>query len=481
MVPYYERTYSVPHITEATAKLFGITRHEKTPGQVKTSYPDPSEDLLPAAWMETFKNLGHTMGQDPFSGASAGAFVPLASVDPSSATRCYSATAYYAPVQERTNLQVLTSCSVQKVLFEGKEPNLKAIGVVYLSKDGSEVTVHATREVILAAGTLQTPKILELSGISGHELLNFLGIPVLIDNPHVGENLQDHIVAAIGYEAKDDVPTKDGLVRNEPAVLAAAMEQYATDHTGPFALLGMSSYAYLPLMELFAGGGKESITSLLHDYAPTSKAPELEKMYYNIANANLRSHLEASVIFLAANAQQNATPTVPPSGPQPGNYISLGAALTEPFSRGNVHITSSNAAAAPAINPNYMSHPLDLEVFGRHLLYLHTIAKSEPFNSTLLKAGGRLRDPASNFTTLDEAKAYVKTGSISMWHPSSTCSMLPRDVGGVVDTKLLVYGTSNLRIVDASIFPLIPRGNLQATVYAVAERAADIVKLSHNL
>ena len=147
----------------------------------------------------------------------------------------------------------------------------------------------------------------------------------------------------------------------------------------------------------------------------------------------------------------------------------------------NQHITSINSTIAPAINPNYMSHPMDLEVFGRHLLYLNTIARSEPFNSTLLKAGGRLRDPASNFTTLDEAKVYAKTSSISMWHPSSTCSMLPKSNGGVVDTELLVYGTSNLRIVDASIFPLIVRGNLQATVYVVAEKAADIIKLCHNL
>jgi len=123
---------------------------------------------------------------------------------------------------------------------------------------------------------------------------------------------------------------------------------------------------------------------------------------------------------------------------------------------------------------------LDLEVYARHVLYLQIIANSEPFKSSFLKEGGRLRDRKSKLSTLDEAKAYIKISSISMWHPSGTCSMLPRANGGVVSEKLLVYGTQNLRIIDASIFPLIPRGNLQATVYAVAERAADIVKEAHR-
>lgn len=124
---------------------------------------------------------------------------------------------------------------------------------------------------------------------------------------------------------------------------------------------------------------------------------------------------------------------------------------------------------------------MHMEIFGRHMLYLMTLAKLEPLKSTLLKDGGRLRDPASNLTNLEEAKEYIKTSSISMWHPTSTCSMLPKKLGGVVDTELLVYETTNLRIVDASVFPLVSRGNTQATVYAVAERAADIIKGCYHL
>lgn len=176
------------------------------------------------------------MVKDPFSGIQdSGAFVPLAS-DPSSATRSYSATTYYAQAKGRPNLHVLTNSPVEKILFDDHShaPNLRATGVKYTLSNGSTVVVHATKEVILAAGALQSPKMLELSGIGNSKLLNSLyvsflfplellffvvgrqfrlppagllnqrekhmlihrsGIPVLVDNPSVGENLQDHLIS----------------------------------------------------------------------------------------------------------------------------------------------------------------------------------------------------------------------------------------------------------------------------------------------
>jgi choline dehydrogenase-like flavoprotein len=140
------------------------------------------------------------------------------------------------------------------------------------------------------------------------------------------------------------------------------------------------------------------------------------------------------------------------------------------------NINSIDVNDAPTIDPQYLSNPMDLEVYARHIAYLHTIAASEPFNSTILLPGGSLRDPKSNFTSLDGAKTYVEASAISMWHPCGTCAMLPEASGGVVNPELMVYETQNLRIIDASIFPLIPRGNLQPDVYAVAERASYLVK-----
>ena len=338
---------------------------------------------------------------------------------------------------------------------------------------------------MLAAGVLQSPKMLQLSGIGPEQLLKSNGISVRIDNSHVGENLQDHVVCSIGYEAKDSVPTLDDLIRQDPKSIEAAMGEYMQTRTGPMISTGVASYAYLPVNEFLSEAGQMSLEKLLDQYAPES--PEASNssasLYYDIMKSTLRSKEDASGSFLTI-ATQIILPCAPDSEllirPVAGKFITLGTMLSQPLSRGRVQIVSANASDAPLIDPNYLSHPLDVEIFARHMRYLDTIASTAPFKS-LLKEGGRLLDPKARFASLDEAKDYLRASSISMWHPAGTCSMLPEEKGGVVDSSLLVYGTRNLRVVDASVFPLIPRANIQSTVYAVAERAADSIKARHGL
>lgn len=160
---------------------------------------------------------------------------------------------------------------------------------------------------------------------------------------------------------------------------------------------------------------------------------------------------------------------------QPGNYFTIFSALEHPFSRGSVHITSSSALDYPAIDPNYLAHSLDLDVISQGVLHIQKIARTKPLASHL-KDGGTVYQPG--FHELDESNVedFVRANAASEWHPIGTCAMLPLSAGGVVDERMRVYGTENLRVVDASIFPLQVRGNLQTLVYAVAERAADFVK-----
>lgn len=137
---------------------------------------------------------------------------------------------------------------------------------------------------------------------------------------------------------------------------------------------------------------------------------------------------------------------------------------------------SPNAADKPAVDPAYLSDPIDLEVIARHMLRIKTIAAS-PSMQTVLAAPLTFRDPASDFREdLGAAKAYAKANLVSMWHLVGTCAMLPRDKGGVLDARLRVYGVEGLRVVDASAIPLVSTANTQATVYALAERAADLIK-----
>lgn len=161
---------------------------------------------------------------------------------------------------------------------------------------------------------------------------------------------------------------------------------------------------------------------------------------------------------------------------EPGNYFTICCMLLHPLSRGSSHITSSLPDDKMSIDPKYLSNPLDLEVLARHVRYISKIASSEPLKSLLKPDGRKNFGVPTNMDDLDQVKEYLKKAALSCWHPTSTCAMLPLEKGGVVNEKLVVYGTKNLRIIDASVLPLSTRGNCQTTVYAVAERAADLIK-----
>lgn len=163
-------------------------------------------------------------------------------------------------------------------------------------------------------------------------------------------------------------------------------------------------------------------------------------------------------------------------GPLLGKFISLGILLSNPLSRGIVHITSDSTQGALVIDPRYLSHPLDLEIYARHMQFLEVFSSTEPFASTPIKPNGRTDGLKACRDDLEPAKEHIRRNASFMWHPCGACAMLPKETGGVVHERLRVYGTRKLRIVDTSVFPLIPRASIQSTVYAVAERAADLIK-----
>lgn len=159
----------------------------------------------------------------------------------------------------------------------------------------------------------------------------------------------------------------------------------------------------------------------------------------------------------------------------PGNYITIIAMLNRPFSRGSVHIVSSDPKANPELDPAYLADPIDLEVLARHTQFFEKIVQSAPMRKVLADPPRRIPENCDLYD-LEQAKKVTKERCFTTFHPSGTCAMMPKEHGGVVSDKLVVHGTRNLRVVDASIFPMIPVGNIQALVYAVAERAANIIK-----
>lgn len=406
---------------------------------------------------------------DPFSGNSIGGYSNTATVDPETKTRSYAGTAYGGPARERPNVKILTNAKTHKILFIKTESGtVKAIGVE-IESDGKMETMAPKKEVVLAAGVFNTPKLLELSGIGGKSLLEKHGIPVVLDLPGVGENLQDHLMTGLSYEVISGVVTGDPLLRQEPEALAAAQNLYFEHKAGPFTIGGMQSHAFMPTPD-----AAELLSRL-----PGAQAPE-DAEHYEVVRAILEGEDESSAgcfMFLAqANLHEGGQSFV---GSQllPGGFASLGCAQSHPFSRGATHIASADAGAAPRIDPRYFSHPADLEIMARHVQALDAQLRTAGPLAAFFEPDGRRNHPdAFHVGELEGAKKYVLDTATTAYHGCGSAAMLPRDKGGVVDPKLIVHGTENLRIVDASIFPLIPRGNILSSVYAVAEKAADIIK-----
>lgn len=320
------------------------------------------------------------------------------------------------------------------------------------------------------------------------ELLKLNGLDVFLDNKNVGENLQDHAMTGLCAEVNDGVPTGD--LRRDHSFKAKAMEMYEKDRTGPLTA-GFPSFAFLPLAGWAEGKNKDVELLLGNGPQNGSRTEELRpsgREQARLLRSMITSSDEASVQLCLGTSQvhfDKSTYADVFAVTEPENYAAILVSLPHPFSAGTVHINSPDPRQPPVIDPKFMSQPLDAEVLGRHMKALDQLLAAEPF-AGLLKPGGR-RLPADSPLFAPEAKEseskhleaarehahkYIRSTS----HPVGTCAMLPRDKGGVVDPRLRVYGIRGLRIVDASVFPMVPRGNIQSTVYAVAERAADFVK-----
>jgi choline dehydrogenase-like flavoprotein len=159
-----------------------------------------------------------------------------------------------------------------------------------------------------------------------------------------------------------------------------------------------------------------------------------------------------------------------------GNYMTVVAMLAHPLSRGSVHIRTSDPNKHPRIDSGYLTHPLDEKILAKHVLQIEKLLDQDIYSSILRPNGNRLpREYNRPLQTEDEAKEAIRKYSATNYHPCGTCVMTRDDLGGVVDGQLKVHGTVNLRDCDASIFPIIPRGNILSTVYAMAEQGADII------
>lgn len=488
MKNYFDKAFSPAVVDDVLKEQLGIDGWLPNPehpgGQISTSFQGDLTHPIRQAWAETFRARQQYMFNNPYFNATLGSFSCLVSVDSTKGERSYATSAYYNPIKPRQNLHILTGATVKRILFTESNGKHRAIGVEYLL-DGKDVVATVRLEVIVAAGALQSPKVLELSGIGDAHILKKHGVTVLKDLPGVGENLQDHLVGGISYEVQDHVSSLDALMRGEPAALQEAMQLYQNNRAGPLTSIGLGTYAYLPVIKHLSPEGRETLKQILKKNRPavtSDVANARDRAFYKVTEDSLLDSTKPSAAFFSVTAQI----VVPvekgsgsPEGPVAGKWLTIAAMLAAPQSRGSVHISSSDINQPPTINPKYFSNEVDQEVFGQHLLYIEDIAAA-PELKGLLKQPLVRRDPNSHLTDLNTAKEFARRSSVSNWHLAGTCAMLPEDKGGVVGVDLKVHGTTNLRIIDSSAIPIISTANLQATVYAFAERAAYLIKISHQ-
>ena len=482
MVEYYRKFQTLTPPTQAVRDALCLDyvsdQLQGTNGPIQVSFPF-MDGPLQKAWVDTFRNLKSHMTTDPFSGQAIGGFSNPCSIDNSNKSRSHSGNAYYAPVSGRLNLHLATETYVEKILFEKIGDTHRAIGVQCIQQESRRI-IRADSEVVLSAGVFQTPQILELSGIGGADLLSHYGVKTIIDNKFVGENLQDHPMTSISFEVNEGVMT--GEMMRDPNVVQAVSEMYDNSRSGPLCVGGLGSYALLPLALTSEDGNEQQIKKLLDEYLHKIEQKvtyPAQKLHTLAIRRLIESQADASASIFMAPQQGNFD-----KGPSPrdifrmaipGNFISIGVSLQHPLSRGSVHIQSPDILIKPVVDPEYLSHPLDIEIYARHMLLLEVIVQTEPLAS-FLKPDGRRNSKTAYMKDIVAAKNYLKQTVASNWHPVGTCAMMPKEVGGVVDERLIVHGTTNLRVVDASVFALVPKGNIQSSVYAVAERAADLIK-----
>ena len=339
--------------------------------------------------------------------------------------------AYLWPVMSRSNLTIVKKALASKILIRDK----RAYGVEYL-KSGKLHKVEASREVILCAGSINSPQLLQLSGIGPKKVLESASVRIIHDSPAVGKNLQDHL--GVSYFYKSKVPTLNDQLR---PILGKVYQgiRYILTRTGPLSLSVNQSGGFIRTRE---GLNKPNI-----------------QLYFSPVSYSLESPDKRAMM-----------------SPDPFSAMLLGVSNCNTSSRGHVRIKNSNPSEHPIIEPNYLSHEDDVKDLLDGVKVLRKLAKTDSFREVI---GEEFR-PGPDCQTDEEMIQHIKDTVWTVFHPSSTCRMGPDPKSDVVDSQLKVYGIEALRVADASIFPQLICGNINAATIMVGEKASDLILNDHR-
>jgi len=350
-----------------------------------------------------------------FNGATQDG-VGLHEVTQKNRQRHSAADAYLRAALARPNLKVETDAHATRVLIE----NGRASGVAFL-QNGTEREARATSEVILAGGTVNSPQLLMLSGVGPGEELSRLGIPVRHDLPGVGANLQDHPMVSVGYLC-----------------------------TQPVSLDGAETLANLLRYLFFKNGPLTSNVAEAGLFARSKQSLNVPDIQLLFGPAHYRGH------GLVRRKE---------------NCFGFGPTLIAPESRGNISLRSANPLEPPAIQANYLSTDADMRTMIEGVKLSRRIAHTRAFDAYR----GEEIHPGATATSDEDIAEFLRSEVETLYHPVGTCRM-GNDPMAVVDARLCVHGIERLRVVDASVIPIIPAGNTNAPTIMIAEKAADMIR-----
>ena len=330
--------------------------------------------------------------------------------------------AYLKPALKRPNLHIVTEAQTQRVLLEGK----RCVGVEYIRR-GERVQVRAGREVVLCAGGVASPQLLELSGIGRAEVLMDHGIEVLHELPAVGENFRDHINVRIQWRIKDRSVSYNHMARGWR--MGGEVWKYITKGTGFLSLPSAPLVAFLKTR-------------------PEMETPDVQMhlVPYAVKNPKLR--------------QLHDFPA-----------MTVSCYQLRPESLGSIHIRSRDARMQPAIRFNFLSDRIDQLAMSEGFRMMRRIVEAAPLDAFR----GEEYSPGKEIATEEQILGYIRANSETAYHPIGTCRM-GQGPNTVVDDQLRVHGISGLRVADASIFQTMPSGNTNAPSIMVGEKCAELLK-----
>jgi choline dehydrogenase-like flavoprotein len=471
LLPYFVKSSRFDAPTAETADKYNMTWGEDSHGDGPihlsyASYQWPGTLIQREGIIEA----GAEPQIDGDGGNAYGVIWYPTALDNSTALRSYAVNGYYDPASSRSNLHVLTGWRVNEIEFDDDK---KAVGVTLTKRQGntegseSSAKVAVNLEVVVSAGAVHTPQVLQRSGVGPKWLLDEAGIETVVDLPGVGANLQDHPTVGVSFNYTTNVTPNPEVSLRDPEFAQWAQKELEENKSGPLRLSTGNTGGEVPLTTV----DPEGFETIVEEYLAQDSAAFLPESYTEEQRAGYEAMRQELAKLMAS--PDNAWLELPLSGAG-----RLSTVLMKCVGRGTIHLNTADVYAEPIIDYHTFSNPTDVQIMTSNVRFVRSLHAT----NAMKQLGPVELSPGASVQTDEQMEAFIRrSGSASIAHNSGTAAMMPRELGGVVDAELKVYGVSGVSVADASIMPIIPAAHTCATVYAIAEKAADIIKKRHRL